>query len=131
MRDDVDSGSGNLGEQAAAASQRRPMLRGMELNKAIAERTGWTELFDAGGVLLGKPPCGFPHGRGQAMVPNWSGNWGDCGPLIAQRRIAVNPLRAGVSANNEYTMYEDDMDPDSAARHAIASAYLAQLMGRS
>lgn len=126
MRDDVDSGI-----QSTQQTAHRTMLRGSALNKAIAERLGWTQIVDARGVLLGRPPCGALNSRGQALVPNWAGNWGDCGPLIGQHSIRVDPLRAGISANNEYVLFQDDMDADSAARHAIAMAFLAKLEGRA
>ena len=68
----------------------------MELNRRLAELLGWTELFDVGGALLGRPPGGSPSSRDQAKVPDWVGDWIDCGPLQARyvRRLRTWSHRA-------------------------------------
>ena len=52
-----------------------------EANKRLALALGWTEIIEVGGALLGTPPDGAPESRGQAIVPDWCGDWRECGPL--------------------------------------------------
>lgn len=55
-----------------------------KLAKALAEHLGWTEIFNTGGALLGRPPCGGLNSRGQAMVPNWATNFNDACELAVE-----------------------------------------------
>lgn len=52
--------------------------------QALATAKGWTNIIDAGGVLLGTPPEGAPDSRGQAAVPCWARSWEACGPLMLE-----------------------------------------------
>ena len=52
-----------------------------EANKRLAAAKGWTDIVEVGGALLGTPPDGAPGSRGQAMIPDWCGDWRECGPL--------------------------------------------------
>lgn len=67
------------------------MTRQRELaaNRRLAELLGWSAIVDVGGALLGCPPAGQPACRGQAKVPDWMGDWRDCGPLM----VAFNACR--------------------------------------
>lgn len=56
----------------------------MAANRRLAELMGWTEIFDVGGALLGMPPGGNPASRDQAKVPDWTGDWQACGPLMME-----------------------------------------------
>jgi hypothetical protein len=53
-----------------------------DYNKELATLLGWTEIVELGGSLLGRPIDGAPASRGQAKIPDWAGNWADCGKLI-------------------------------------------------
>lgn len=53
-----------------------------EANKRLALAFGWADIVEVGGALLGTPPDGALGSRGQAMVPDWCGDWRECGPLV-------------------------------------------------
>lgn len=57
-------------------------MTNLETNRKLASLLGWTKIVDVGGALLGCPPAGEPECRGQARVPDWTGDWRDCGTLI-------------------------------------------------
>lgn len=109
----------------------------MELNKRLAELLGWTNLFDAGGTLIGCPPGGAANSRDQAAVPNWAGDWAATGPLSAECRIDLEWAHDGSSAIaiiNTIGMYRkfveqltDHATPDAAARLAILRAAICQM----
>lgn len=44
----------------------------LDADRHLAEALGWTNLFNAGGALLGTPPTGGENSRGQAAVPRWT-----------------------------------------------------------
>ena len=56
----------------------------------LATAIGWTNLVDAGGPLIGTPPSGAEHSRGQAPVPAWSRDWRLTGPLLAALNLCVD-----------------------------------------
>lgn len=64
-------------------------MQNLELNKRLAELLGWTNVVDAGGALLGRPPGGAANSRDQAAVPNWAGDWAAAGPLGAEHEIDI------------------------------------------
>jgi hypothetical protein len=72
----------------------------MTANRRLAELLGWTDIFDIGGALLGTPPPGAPACRNQAKVPDWTGDWRDCGPLLVEhlRRLTIWPHRSTACA---------------------------------
>ncbi|WP_312547587.1 hypothetical protein [Massilia sp.] len=106
-------------------------------NRRLAELLGWTELFEVPGAILGAPPAGQPAGRGQAKVPDWTGDWRDCGPLLAQHRMSLDgtaldavarcrPYEAPVGTA-AYAEFETE---DAAVRAAIVAAVVAKLEAR-
>lgn len=106
-------------------------------NRRLAELLGWTELFEVPGAILGAPPAGQPAGRGQAKVPDWTGDWRDCGPLLAQHRMSLDgtaldavarcrPYEAPVGT----AAYADFDTEDAAVRAAVVAAVVAKLEAR-
>jgi hypothetical protein len=63
-------------------------LTSKELNRKLAEKLGWKRLEESGGVLLGYPPPGVPHGRGQAIVPDYTNDWNAGGELMLKIVLA-------------------------------------------
>ncbi|QKY08756.1 hypothetical protein [Janthinobacterium lividum] len=51
-------------------------------NKRLAKLLGWTSIIEVGGALVGTPPAGAVSSRGQALVPDWAGDWAAVGPLL-------------------------------------------------
>jgi len=67
-----------------------PQINGFDLhnwNKTLAQLLGWTNIEEMGGALLGLPPPGKPHSRGQAMVPDWANSWEHCGKLMSEYKV--------------------------------------------
>jgi len=56
----------------------------MTANRRLAELLGWTDLFEVPGAILGTSSAGQPDVRNQDVVPNWTGDWCACGPLLAE-----------------------------------------------
>lgn len=106
----------------------------MTANRRLAELLGWTDLFEVPGAILGTPPAGLPAGRGQARVPDWAGDWRDCGPLIAEYRMtlggtaldAVARCRSFEVAPGAAAFADFDTD-DAAVRAAIVAAVVSKL----
>ena len=67
----------------------------MFLNKILATKLGWTNIVDVGGTLLGSPPPGIASCRGQAVVPNWTGNDADAFKLMCSN-LAKSPSEARI-----------------------------------
>ena len=100
----------------------------MECNRTLAGLLGWTEIVELGGALLGMPPAGDPQCRGQALVPDWHGDWRDCGPLIAMIGIDIAmwwPHHFEV--DGEDVACSDHASRDAALRHAIVKAAISAL----
>jgi len=91
-------------------------------NKRLAELLGWTNIVEVGGALVGTPPAGAAASRGQALVPDWVGDWTAAGPLLAQFEIRLMPISAGVDAAGFFEWYRFYPDKDAAARAAIIKA---------
>jgi hypothetical protein len=91
-------------------------------NKRLAELLGWTRIVEVGGALVGTPPAGAAASRGQAMVPDWMGDWAAAAPLLAQFEIRLMPMSAGVDASGFLEWYRSYPDRDAAARAAIVKA---------
>ncbi len=93
------------------------------MNKTLAQLLGWTDLVELGGSLLGMPPGGAPDSRGQALVPDWLGDWRDCGPLIEMANIDILcwwPDQFEV--DRAIVVCADHASRDAALRHAIVLA---------
>jgi hypothetical protein len=62
-------------------------MKNLEANRRLAGLLGWTNIIEVAGALLGTPPAGAPECRGQAKVPDWAGDWRDCGKLVEKHGI--------------------------------------------
>lgn len=107
-------------------------MTNLELNRRLATMLGWSEIIELGGALLGRPPEGQPSCRNQAKVPDWAGDWRDCGPLIGEHHITVDSdtvfcveARCGKGRWVEASM--EDISRDEATRRAIVLAAIAKL----
>ena len=96
-------------------------------NKRLAELLGWSNLIEVGGALVGTPPAGAAASRGQAMVPDWLGDWKATAPLLVQFEIRLMPMSAGVDASGFLEWYRFYPDRDAAARAAIVKAVTHRL----
>ena len=96
-------------------------------NKRLAELLGWASIVEVGGALVGTPPAGAAASRGQALVPDWLGDWAAAGPLLAQFEIRLMPMSAGVDAAGFLEWYRFYPDRDAAARVAIVKAVTHRL----
>ena len=107
-------------------------------NKHLAELLGWTSIIEVGGALVGTPPVGAAESRGQALVPDWMGDWAAAGPLVVEYRVDLEWTYGGrdvVAIINRNDMYEEFpvllaefSTPDAAARAAVVRA-VAELVG--
>lgn len=92
-------------------------------NKRLAELLGWSNIAEVNGALIGKPPAGAAESRGQALVPDWMGDWSAAGPLLAQFEISLLFMSTGVGAGAIGELYsQHDGDRSKAARVAIVKA---------
>jgi hypothetical protein len=66
----------------------------LDANRRLAELMGWTNIFQVSGALLGTPPDGAAQSRGQARVPDWNGDWRDCGRLLERYGITRDAIVA-------------------------------------
>jgi hypothetical protein len=111
-------------------------MEAMHANRRLAELLGWTDIFDVGGALLGTPPGGSPASRDQAKVPDWTGDWLACGPLMIQfvRRVRLWPHRAVVGTSTlGHDLARDPGEGESAAanfRRLVVAAAIAELEAR-
>jgi hypothetical protein len=104
----------------------------LELNHRLATLLGWTNIIDNGGALLGTPPEGEPQCRGQARVPDWTGDWRDCGPLMARYLLAVDLAQTFIMGHTDEGVQtvranKCNSDRDEATRRAIVLAVIAKL----
>lgn len=60
----------------------------LEANRKLAGLLGWTNIVEVAGALLGTPPPSEPECRGQAAVPDWTGDWRACGPLMVKHDVS-------------------------------------------
>jgi hypothetical protein len=105
---------------------------GIDANRRLAELLGWTNIFDVGGALLGTPPVGEPQCRNQAKVPDWVGDWRDCGPLLVEHLSSLRLGTAWMMAEVEKVFavarqFGDGESDDQAARGVIVDAVIAKL----
>lgn len=103
-------------------------------NRRLAELLGWKDLFEVPGAILGTPPAGQPAGRNQCSVPDWTGDWRACGPLLAAHRmdLASTSLDAvarcrSFDAPPGAAAFADFDTEDAALRAAIVAAVVAKL----
>ena len=106
----------------------------MTANRRLAELLGWADLFEVPGAILGTPPVGQPAGRNQGAVPDWTGDWRACGPLLAAHRmdLASTSLDAvarcrSFDAPPGVAAFADFDTEDAAMRAAIVAAVVAKL----
>jgi hypothetical protein len=107
---------------------------GIDANRRLAELLGWANIFDVGGALLGTPPAGEPQCRGQAKVPDWAGDWRDCGPLIVKHLTSVRlgPSWVMIEVNKTFSASRhlglgEGEGEDQDLRGAIVEAVIAKL----
>lgn len=104
-------------------------------NKRLAELLGWSSLAEVGGALVGTPPAGAAESRGQALVPDWAGDWLAIGPLAAEHQVDVLHNwgsvhgRWGAGANCATRAAVDHIanDRDVATRMVLTLAVAAKL----
>jgi hypothetical protein len=103
----------------------------MELTRRLAGLLGWSELTDAGGALLGRPPGGAENSRGQAAVPDWCGDWSAAGPISAEHEIDIFHSHSSVRGQWDVAQHARanivDDDRDAATREAIVRAVIGKL----
>jgi hypothetical protein len=109
--------------------------QGMSANRCLAELLGWKDIFDVGGALLGTPPPGVPACRNQAKVPDWTGDWRACGPLLAEQveHLSIGEPWITVGAIDELHLMwprETGESKGGAIRRAIVSAVTMKLLER-
>jgi len=110
-------------------------MTSMGINRRLAELLGWTEIVNVGGAWLGRPPGGSPRSRDQALVPDWSGDWAACGPLLARyvRRLQLWPHRVIAGATSpsvddcDFMQDREDGQDDAALRRVIVAAVIRKL----
>jgi hypothetical protein len=105
---------------------------GIDANRRLAELLGWTAIFNVGGALLGTPPPGSPACRNQAKVPDWTGDWRDCGPLMVAhaRFIGIHGPWVSVSVIDGWDLSwcrDDGESEDEATRRGIVTAVIMKL----
>lgn len=104
---------------------------GIEANRRLAELLGWTEIFDVGGALLGTPPPGAPACRNQAKVPDWTGDWRDCGPLMTEYVDSLGLSQPWARAAKEFDVRwcrVESKNRDEATSKAVVEAVIAKLL---
>lgn len=107
----------------------------MHLNKRLALLSGWTELVEVSGSLLGKPPGGSSNSRDQAMVPDWVRNWSVCAPLIVKYNLSIIKINSndklrvsfnlGAFTRSYYQLSTMGTDPDTIMRSTIVMAVIS------
>ena len=113
-----------------------PAAARFSLNKTIAELHGWSNIFEIGNSLMGTPPEGNYSVRGQAMVPDWAGDWSQCGPLMTKYKCypvrSVNDSVVEAQAFNHSAFAVSTLtyrfpDEDTAIRWVICESVIKYL----
>lgn len=102
----------------------------LALNRLLATLLGWSNIIENGGALLGTPPPGEYCVRNQCRVPDWAGDWRDCGPLMVAHCLNrtdslfyVKPL-----CNTElWAGLAEYVGADAATRQTIVCYVIAKL----
>jgi hypothetical protein len=104
----------------------------LDANRRLATALSWTAIHDVGGALLGTPPADHPQCRGEALVPNWTGNWLDCGPLLVEHvhLLEIWSHRLVVGATRGFDLMSDRGEGDEAIMRAIGDGVIAKLEGK-
>lgn len=106
-------------------------MTALTLNRRLATLLGWSNIIETGGALLGTPPPGEYCVRNQCRVPDWAGDWRDCGPLIGEHHIHLECPVFRVEARCNHGGWVEvemgDITRDEATRQAIVSAVIAKL----
>jgi len=95
----------------------------LHLNARIAELKGWINIVEAAGALLGTPPKGVNSCRDQALIPNWTGNWKDCGELMVEFDLYSS------NYNLKGFQYENLQDKNSHIRRIICLSAIQKMAG--
>jgi len=107
----------------------------LDANRRLAVALGWTEIVEVGGALLGRPTWACDNSRNQVKVPNWAGDWKDCGPLLAEHRISTEQTgitaRAAMESRSVRVKVESEDERDAKTRHAIVSVLCTRLEMRA
>lgn len=98
----------------------------LELNETLAYRLGWTNLFPIGSALLGTPPDGGVNSRGQALVPDWCGDWVACGPLMTMH-FPVSIRQLDLAIWRDHITPWSDIERDNYVRQMIVRAVIQHL----
>jgi hypothetical protein len=108
------------------------MPMSLDANRRLATLLGWTNIIDVGGALLGRPPGGSPASRDQARIPDWTGDWRDCGPLLVEHvhLLEIWSHRLIVGATRGFDLMSDRGEGDEAIMRAIGDGVIAKLEGR-
>lgn len=115
------------------------MTRSEQANFSLATLLGWCNLaLVGGGAILGTPPGGAPNSRGQAMVPDWCGDWAVAGPLMVEH--GAYPEFHCPGADHMYVRHEfsgatfialrDFASRDAAVRFAVVAIVTESLRAR-
>jgi hypothetical protein len=107
----------------------------IDLEKELAVLLGWTAVEQAGMSLIGAPPRGSEHSRGQAAVPRWVRDWTACGPLVAEYGMSILQDVDGAETveiqDNDgvymaHTPFSNHSGKDGAVRFAVVQAATAK-----
>lgn len=111
------------------------MIAALDANRRLAELLGWTNIFYVHHALLGTPPAGEYACRNQAKVPDWTGDWRDCGPLMVEHVQALGAggpwVAVGTVAGFDLSWCREEGECDNAAmRRSIVNTVIMKLLGR-
>lgn len=104
----------------------------LDTNRRLAELLGWKGVWNLDGILLDTAPASAPTYLGRELVPDWTGAWCACDPLMVEylQRIAQRPYRATAAAVGLMALMRDRIaagGDDEAARRVIVDAMIEVL----
>lgn len=104
----------------------------LDTNRRLAGLLGWRGICDCGGILVGNSSARASTHLGRELVPDWTGDWSACGPLMVEylQRIAQRPYRATAAAVGLMALMRDRIAAgggDEAARRVIVDAMIEVL----
>lgn len=118
------------------------MINYAEINARRADVDGWTRIVQVGSApfsMLGTPPDGAPNSRGQAMIPDYCGDWRHVGRALASYTkssvwtdeifcyVVLRDLESHVAMRE---MIADHPSLDAAMRTAVIKAETMLLRAR-